>query len=642
MSSKGQVTVFVLLGVFIVILVGVFIYFRGELLVQQYREDTFGVSEQFKPIRDYYESCLRQVTIEGLQVVGSQGGYLELPQDAAASDAATGFSRNLDVFGNGIVEVPYWYYRQNNQIGKIEIPTLEEVESNVEDYVEQQIGRCFENSTLLSGYRLVSFGNLKPRVDIQDEKVFVEMESAVQVGLRDVTETIQGLQLVLDIPYGKMYGTAKAIFDAEQGGLFLEEKTLDMMALYDEIPVSDANFDCNVKVWRVEQVKADFKEILQLNLPLLVARDKGEGDVYRELPVEAGGLRVGISYQDDWPFFLEVQPEQGGFLRSDNVIRETGVMKVMARLFCLQNYHFVYDVAYPVLVRVSKDDFVFQFATQVVIENNAARESKAFGIEESSFDICENSNGVLRAGIFRVGDDGGLLQTDAGLRMKCLQRECSLGNSRGGEFVGVVPACVNALVTAEKPGYYHGGQVISTNQESSTSLILEPVHQKMLEVKLIRNGAVEEVDGEYVLLELQSKSGHEQSLVYPDDAYVELIADEYHAKAHVFARGEEGFVVGGEIVEQCVNVPKPGILGLFSSTEECFQQEIPEQKIQDVVVGGGEFDFEIERNALREARALTIYLKAYDIPRTNEEVAAISEQLPYYHLDADFKEPELQ
>ena len=640
--SKGQVTVFVLLGIFIVILAGVFIYFRGELLVQQARQERFGVSEQFKPVRDYYEGCLRQVVIEGLQVVGSQGGYLELPEDEAAEDIASGFSRNLDVFGNGVVGVPYWSYQQNNKIERAEFPSLKNVEKNVEDYVGEQIGRCFENSSVLSGDLVVSYGSLKPQIEIQDEKVFVEMESPVNVQLRDVTETIQGLQLTLEVPYGKMYKVAREIFEEEQQGLFLEERTLDMMALYDEIPVSDANFDCGVKVWRIGQVKADFKKILQFNLPLFAARDKGGGDAYRELPLDARGLDVLFTYHDDWPFFMEVGPEHDGFLKSDNIIRDAGVMKIMSKLFCLQNYQFVYDVKYPVLVQVRRDDFVFQYAVQVVIEDNVARKSLAAGVEEPSFDVCENANGQLRVGIFRIADDQRLVPTDAVLRMKCLNQVCELGGSLQGEFAGDVPACVNALITAEKVGYYHPGEIVSTNEASSTSLILEPVEQKRLDVKLIRDGGVEAAEDVYVLLELRSSSGHEQSLVYPDDKGVELIADNYHVKAYVFARSSEGFAVGGEIVENCVRVPRPGVLGIFSSTEECYQQEIPEQKIQDVLIGGGEFEFEVARDDLLQARALTVYLIAEDVPRTNEEMAEISEKLPYYHLDSSFREPELK
>src|SRR3989344_6148735 len=252
--SRGQVTIFVILGIVILIAVGILVVFRNDLLVSESeRESKIGVSEQFKPVRDYYETCLREVALEGLNVVGSQGGYLEVPDDIRAEDI-NGFNSYMDVFGNRAVKVPYWYYKQGNNVDVIKVPGLDGIKKNVEDYIAGNIGRCFDGRILLNEYRIKGYGNIKPEVEIKDETVFVRVKTPIDVEFKGVTETIDELYISLDVPLGKLYNTAKGLFEKENKEMFIEERTIDYMALYDEIPLSGANLDCDTKVWSKQQV----------------------------------------------------------------------------------------------------------------------------------------------------------------------------------------------------------------------------------------------------------------------------------------------------------------------------------------------------------------------------------------------------
>src|SRR3989344_5235131 len=401
-TRKGQVTVFIFIGIFILVILGVFIYFRSELLVRTTQQANLGVSEQFRPVQQYYENCLTNAAVDGINLVGSQGGYLNVDEDNSGRDVVYGFRSYLDVLNDGNARVPYWYYKKDNEIDVVYVPSLADVQNNIQEYIGQNMGRCFENSTLLSNYN-VDYGKINSKVEVQDEKVFVTILTPLNVELKGVRETIPEISIAIDAPVGKMYRKAVEIFNKENNDYFLEERTIDYMGLYDEIPFTGANFDCNAKIWSVEQV-----------------------------------------------------------------IKNSGITKAISSLFCLQGYHFVYDVKYPALITIVSKGYVFQFATQVVVKNNAARKLPyEIGELEEKENICNNDNGILNLGVFGVDNNNELQPSDANINLKCLNQICGLGRSSRGVFAARTPSCLNAVVTADKQGYYSKEIVVNTNNGES-------------------------------------------------------------------------------------------------------------------------------------------------------------------------------
>ena len=641
MNQRGQVTSFVILGIVIVVIVGVVVSLRFGLIETGFQRDAsrLGISEQFQPARDHYESCVKDIALDGLRIVGSQGGYLDVPRDVLADDISTGFSSSLDLFSNDIVKVPYWYYKTNNNLDTVAVPRLEDIQENVQRYLQENLGTCFSNNTLLGRYTLEGYGSLDPEVEIEEDKVFVMVDTPIDVTLQDITETIPSLQVVLDVPLGKLYTVAVNVFEKEQEESFLEERTIDYMTLYDEIPLTGANLDCNANVWRKDQIIADFKEILKVNLPSLVFSDETVSDKYRVIDLNSRGADVTFNYDSSWPLFLEVNGDES-ILRSDDIVRKTGVLRFLSSLFCLQNYQFVYDLRYPVLVSLQEDDYTFQFGTQVVLDNNEPKQLTHQPLNfDSGFDVCERRLTSVAVDTLRVTDQNTLVPTEADVTFKCFNQVCELGKSMG-LFIGNSPQCTNALINADKEGFYSRGVEVSTVSSLSTSVILEPVYTKNVRITLLQDGNTRDLTNELVTLQFTGRNGHSEILNYPDETTVDLVADTYDVRAYVFTQDEEGFTVGGENVEHCTTVPRSGLLGLFLTKEECYRTEIPEQDVTDILIGGGEFSFTVERQMIANANSLVVYLIVDEAPRTFEAVQNIYDKVSYNHLDVNFKKPE--
>ncbi|MBT4416495.1 hypothetical protein HOC80_00150, partial [archaeon] len=89
MEKRGQVTLFIIIGIVIVILIALGVYFRGELF------DAVGLTEElFYPseiqeVVDEVQDCVDISTYEAVVSVGYKGGYYNTPSSAFVNEYVT-------------------------------------------------------------------------------------------------------------------------------------------------------------------------------------------------------------------------------------------------------------------------------------------------------------------------------------------------------------------------------------------------------------------------------------------------------------------------------------------------------------------------------------------------------------------------
>ena len=157
--KKGQMTVYVILGIVIVaILAGVFIL-KDYVLKSQFERDAqkFKISEDFIPLYNSYSSCVNEIVQDGITILASQGGYIEIPRYEYVPNPLIPFSNKLDFFGNSNLEIAYWFYETGNGIQTEKIPTLNEIEGDLGKYIEDNIYYCNLNLSSYSSYDLNDF-----------------------------------------------------------------------------------------------------------------------------------------------------------------------------------------------------------------------------------------------------------------------------------------------------------------------------------------------------------------------------------------------------------------------------------------------------------------------------------------------------
>jgi hypothetical protein len=149
MSKRGQFTIFVIIGIVLVILVAVSLVFFGDDIGSQIA-GTFAAPSEIDEARDIVQECLDVVVPAGLQFIGGQGGYFNVPESFYLSEIGL---------------IGYAYYDGDNKF-----LSLDSLSDQYELYLEEVVPACVEGQ---------SFGDLN--VVAKDLDINIKYGESVEV-----------------------------------------------------------------------------------------------------------------------------------------------------------------------------------------------------------------------------------------------------------------------------------------------------------------------------------------------------------------------------------------------------------------------------------------------------------------------------
>ncbi|MBI4451781.1 hypothetical protein HY642_07455 [Candidatus Woesearchaeota archaeon] len=490
-SRKAQVTIFIILGILLLLGIVVVLYLQGVRPV--FPPELF-VPKEAKPVYDAVTGCSKRLAEEAVTIMGNQAGYLTLPDTVAHQPTSY-----VSMDDAGVMNVPYWYYE-----GEDRTPTLAGMESEIAIYVKDNLLECVNNFTNFSGVvNVTPIGQLTGNVVIAPDEVVVKIIYPLLVVSPSRTVTVEEFVTRLPVGLGRLWMIANKTLTVENEIEFFENFTVDLMAADKEVPMDGMSFDCSPQRWRIEDVRQRVQRLVKYNLQNV--RVKGtktvpflEGEAaYEELRkytledivqgrrpshvpedsyeylrmqlkpgVDAPDVRAAFIYDPAWGMDFNAQPNDAGVLKS-NLVR--GGRKYLT-FMCVNQYHFAYDVIYPVMMLLRDDKafagkgFVFRMAFPVLINDNEG-ERVSYGIRKFepppvATEFCENIGDQIADIRVRGLDEEGFEEelTDANITLVCLNRACKLGTTTADEGIyrlrTALPAgCRYPTVHADKEGY---------------------------------------------------------------------------------------------------------------------------------------------------------------------------------------------
>lgn len=617
-SKKAQTSVYVIIAIVIVVALVLFFVLRD-------RSGGDDIPEELSPVFEYYQTCIEQEAATAVELAGIQGGRVDTGVYIPGSEYAP-FSSQLNFLGS---PVPYWYYISGNGLIKEEVPTKSDMEREIADYIAEGLRGCDFENYFRQGF-IVNVGEPTVNVQVSDNKVSVEVSAELaasrdEVNARKVTHTLE-----INSKLGKFYDLATEIYDEEKDKAFLEDYAIDV--LYNYAPVDGVEIQCAPKIWATQNVVNELKTGLEQNFQTL----KFQGNYYdiqdekREYFIidKSVDEAVNVLYFDDWPTKIEVFGEgaDDDILMAKAVGAEQGLGIIG---FCYVPYHFVYDVSFPVMIQIYDGDELFQFPFVVVVDNNKPRQAvfDDLGFEEATFDLCEYKTQQVSINLYDVN----LNPTDANITYECFNQQCRLGESENGVLRTVAPACSNGYLNIRTEGYAQKKQLFSTNDEFVADVILEREHELNISLFIAGRG----LDGTAVV-SFAKEDGATVSTALPDFGQIKLSEGAYEIQVYVY--GNSSIVLPASTRSECVEVPKPGLLGFFGSTkEECFDINIPETKIDYALIGGGSLNTYLLESELEKGH-IRLNVERLPTPRSVEDMANNFELFKDKRVGVEFDE----
>jgi hypothetical protein len=511
-SKKGQITIFIIIGIILVLSVAIGIYFYQSRVTTPIKR-IVPVPGDLQQVYDYVAVCTEQIAKDGLILQGAQGGYISIPPI---------IDKNPNSFipadPAGITKTPLWYYE-----GEDRTPPLEFMQRELAIFVKQNLPACVGNfGTFGQQYQIIPKSEILPVITYTDEEVIVEVKWQLDIRIQDRQAQLDQFIVSFPLKFRSMWEMAKQTMETENKEGWFENLTIDLMSANEKIPFSGMEIHCGQKKWYIQDVKKQLQRMLYYDLPLIrvantnypppiaslrtyaalksdaadIRADLEAGkepdwpenppaDVYEmnrmmfDAGVKKTDLKAAFTYLPDWPLLLNAQPSSGGVLSTANM---KGARKYL-RFLCINQWHFTYDVIYPVKMQIKDDTafngegFVFQMGFPVIINDNEEARTffgiKRFVIPDVGTDFCTNF-GTQSLNVRAQGFvEGGLVAEDledANITYTCMNQECLLGKTYS-DGTGSIQlntylpeGCANPRITAQKEGYLPASRYATTDR----------------------------------------------------------------------------------------------------------------------------------------------------------------------------------
>ncbi len=611
-ERKGQVTLFIIIGILLILaLILVSVIKRETAIV---KPEEISPPEEGK-VEDVVRFCLARLGMDSLQLMGLQGGYIEVP--AEISSDGSSYLKIAPFLG-----VPYWTVGE-----QVNIPSLSELESRLSANLQRQIHGCvFSQEEFLKSYDLVEKSDPKITTTISESKVTFNAAWDIEVRSKsgETIATLNQHEAALSIPLKKIHETAKRIVEQEISELKLEDLTQDLLALESpKLPLSGIELSCNRKVWKVNEAKQALQNLLRINLKQLKVAGTEMVEFPEELPYyqnhylwnlgddfSQSNINVVFNYENNFPLTFQVTPSAGELMKSTS----GGGTKVegveLPINFCVQTWKFTYDVIYPVLVKISdeKSGYTFQMAFTVhLIRNYPNRAAQVFARlpaanpQASNEDYCGEARIPMHVSTWElVENDQGVYdqQPLEGVKVSftCLRYPCEIGKTDfnyaergyGASLSANFPYCAGGILRGEKEGYKESWERVNTANGEQVDLFLTPLHpvqvSKFKVVKHQFNGA-------------QQLPGEAEALEEGDLAVLKLKA---------FKNGKE-FYKAEEVItleEEMAKLQKVNFLAQADFTYALELQAFDGENI----IGGYQSNWTVSWDQLKDAQEITFHL----------------------------------
>lgn len=593
LNVKAQATVFIILG--IIILVGIVgtVYF-----VQNQRSSSISgelpkiirAPVEVQPVEDFVASCLKQSLTDSLKSVGERGGYTfdSLPSKVFNTATPTDSGSVVSLSGSSNSNlVPSWNFLESknrqcppNCNFKQSVPSLKDISDRASQLSEKSIVDCVNGFDKFREQGIIVSPKSEPKISViaGDSVVNAVVVWDLQVSKDDKTYSVSGASAQLDLKLKDIYELATGILNLELNKTFFEQVTLDFIDHYssksesDIPPTSDIDIaSWNIPSWSTYSVK---KKLQNYVIPLAISylnpvpsrnsevlaypynpdneyfkiildRDTRVALVnitHRPMPE----FSVDFSYLQSWEPYLHLNCK-------NDVCRPDQISLADFISLPINQYHFQYDVSFPVLISIKDPDalngrgFTLQYIYEANIRTNKPvvpanvadqpAEAESLTIPSPFNDERAKTSGVVSLSaidgltkqilngtsfVFRCSSEALTFdQTNGSIQTKlprCVNGAISAINNNV-QINNNINNNVNSNVNSEVNGDYRIGKaVLNTYTNAPQNIVIPLFKEKTFAVKVKKVPIFKQSD----VWQLTSDNSNAESLEIDDHAIISL------------------------------------------------------------------------------------------------------------------------
>jgi hypothetical protein len=553
-KNRGQVSIFFIIAIAIIIILTISIFIMNRV----YRlEDNVMIPAQLMPARNFISYCMDRSSTEAFYILGRQGGYINVPPELGMTPG-----RSI-VLGNGAEVLPFWYYENANWVPRIEFME-NELSTYINEKFKDCIAETDLLQPGFSIRTLSQKSETRVVIGQENVKVEIEYPIEISFIRNDIKTKIRKFSEEYNVRIFDMWELAKYLLVYENTYMILENMTIDLMAMNPTIPFTGLIPECGVRTWYISDIKSDLQNLVSTTFPEIKVKGTryipfereedayddskkysadlrkeieeiefnplGEPADYEEkieqvfnkyshhfdnlpldkyfyfnsfIPIQESDLdkfadfSVDFQHQPDFGMDIQAKPSSDGILKSNSA---KGARKYLS-FFCINSYHFTYDINFPVIITITDDmalnkgGYQFRFAIPVMIRNNEGDRSKQsmdfLPFRAVPDDFCKHDIGRnVMIKTYDVSVPGDQTIEDVDLSLICVMKKCNLGKTKRTVSTAyldadITTACGNPYIFAEKPGYHDAFYLLEDDDEDLIEI--DMVRLKNFTVNLVKH-----------------------------------------------------------------------------------------------------------------------------------------------------------
>jgi hypothetical protein len=195
-TKKGQVTIFIIIGLMILLTFSILFYFQKSIEGNNINlKRIFSFKLDTIPIKNYVEDCLQATSNEAINYVGKHGGYYDLDNVISTNSA--------------IYNTAYYFF-----LGQNLMPNKNNVEKEISNYIDDNLFFCLQNFAVFEeqGFN-IKFGDIKSSVNLNNDNLRVSLNLPLTIKKDSQIYKLDYFIVNADTKFGRMLDSASALIE---------------------------------------------------------------------------------------------------------------------------------------------------------------------------------------------------------------------------------------------------------------------------------------------------------------------------------------------------------------------------------------------------------------------------------------------
>ncbi|QQG38450.1 MAG: hypothetical protein HYS32_02470 [Candidatus Woesearchaeota archaeon] len=196
MQKRGQATIFIILGLLILIVSGVIYYTLSYIKETNIEKEALKkqLPSQIEPIGKFIDECLYSTSIAGTYLIAVKGGYYNTP---------------ISYIDTESIDIAYYSFK-----GKDVSPTLTQIENNLGEFIKEALPLCLQNFSKFESFKITP-GALTPDVKINNENINIDIKYPIKIEKDNAYYEINTFSTIVPLRLGYLHSVAKEVVKRE-------------------------------------------------------------------------------------------------------------------------------------------------------------------------------------------------------------------------------------------------------------------------------------------------------------------------------------------------------------------------------------------------------------------------------------------